>query len=241
MLSFADVDVRFPNGVHALRGATVQFGAGITGLVGRNGSGKSTLMKVAATSIKPARGSVTWNGDDAVRRPGAIRDVLGYVPQYFGVYQQLSALEFLEYLAALRRLSPRAARLRAAALLDRLGLGAVAKRRLGGYSGGMLRRVGIAAAFLADPQLIVLDEASVGLDHYERKNFLELLREHRDRCVLLTTHIYDDFAGAADRLIFMDQGAVVDSVTGIRDGALPDGRGSLEEFCERFVTSGSGP
>jgi ABC-2 type transport system ATP-binding protein len=238
MLSCTGVELRFPNGVHALRGVTMRLDPGITGIVGSNGSGKSTLMKVIATSITPTSGSITWNGDDALRRPDAIRDVLGYVPQYFGVYPQLTALEFLEYLASLRRLSPRPARLRAVALLDRLGLGAVAKRRLGGFSGGMLRRVGIAASFLGDPQLIVLDEPSVGLDHYERQNFLELLREHRDRCVLLSTHIYSDLTATADALIFMHEGSIVDSVAGIRGGALPGERGSVEELCERF-TSGS--
>jgi ABC-2 type transport system ATP-binding protein len=241
MLNCADIEVRFPSGVQALRGVSTRFEAGITGLIGRNGSGKSTLMKVVATSITATRGSLEWNGEDAVRRPDAIRAVLGYVPQYFGVYRQLTAMEFLEYLATLRRLSARSARLRAGALLDRLGLGSVAKRRLGGFSGGMLRRVGIAAAFLGDPQLIVLDEPSVGLDYYERVNFLELLREHRDRCILLSTHIYSDLAGTADRLVFMDQGSLVDSIAGIRGGTVPGGGASIEEICQRFITSDSRP
>ncbi|MDB5071343.1 MAG: transporter ATP-binding protein [Candidatus Eremiobacteraeota bacterium] len=239
MLQCTDLQVRFGNGVQALRGVTLRFDAGITGLVGRNGSGKSTLMKVIATSITPNGGSLAWNGEDAVRRPDVIRGVLGYVPQYFGVYQNLTAIEFLEYLAALRRIAPKAARARALELLDRLGLASAAKRRLGGFSGGMLRRVGIAAAFLGDPQLIVLDEPSVGLDQYERANFVALLEQYRDRTIVLGTHIFSDLAQTADALVFMDQGSVADSVTGLRAGAGVRRGEPVEAMCERFVMSGS--
>ncbi len=163
---------------------------GVLGLLGPNGAGKSSLMRILATVTKPSSGRVLWNDVDIVRNPDTLRNVLGYLPQDFGVYPNLNAYEFLEYLAAVKGIEAGTAKKRIGELLDLVNLTEAAKRPLGGYSGGMRQRVGIAQALLNDPQLLIVDEPTAGLDPEERVRFRNLLSElSGERIVILSTHI----------------------------------------------------
>ena len=144
--------------VRALNNIQLSLGSGVLGLLGPNGAGKSTLMRILATITQPTSGRVLWNDADIAKQPDALRTVLGYLPQDFGVYPHLNALEFLEYLAAVKGLPADAARTRIRELLELVNLTGAAKRPLGGYSGGMRQRIGIAQALLNDPQLLIVDE-----------------------------------------------------------------------------------
>jgi ABC-type multidrug transport system ATPase subunit len=183
---------------------------GMLGLVGPNGAGKTTLMRIIATLLAPTTGSVRWNGLDAGSNGQAIRARLGYLPQQFGVYPEFSARRFLRYLATLKGL-PRARRNRRVdEVLELVNLEADADRRLATYSGGMLQRVGIAQALLNDPDLLVVDEPTVGLDPSERVRFRTLLAGlTADRLVILSTHIVSDVEAVAGRLVVMRGGQVL--------------------------------
>jgi ABC-2 type transport system ATP-binding protein len=148
--------------VQALRSVQITLQPGILGLLGPNGAGKSTLMRILATIAKPSSGRVLWNGKDIAQNPDALRNILGYLPQDFAVYPNLNAIEFLEYLAAVKGIPTAAAKKRIAELLELVNLGDAAKRPLGGYSGGMRQRAGIAQALLNDPQLLIVDEPNRG-------------------------------------------------------------------------------
>src|SRR4029077_13279173 len=150
--------------VWGLKDFSLDVGPGILGLLGPNGAGKSTLMRILATITKPTQGTVTWNGTDIVRSPNSVRAVLGYLPQDFGVYPNLNAVEFLEYLAAAKGLDRKTARQRIQELLAVVNLVEAQCQPLGGYSGGMKQRVGIAQALLNDPKLLIVDEPTSGLD-----------------------------------------------------------------------------
>src|SRR5262249_50236187 len=147
-----------------LRDVSLDVGPGVLGLLGPNGAGKSTLMRILATITRPSSGEVFWDGQDIALHPNDLRAVLGYLPQDFGVYPHLNAMEFLTYLAAIKGLDRKAARHRIDELLQILNLVEVCRRPLGGYSGGMKQRIGIAQALLNDPQLLIVDEPTVGLD-----------------------------------------------------------------------------
>ena len=200
----------YRGGVAALRGVSLDLSPGIVGLLGPNGAGKSTLMRIVATVAKPSSGTVRWDGDDVVRDPRPLRRTIGYLPQDAGVYPHLDAREFLDYVAALKRLPARAAREQIGALLDELDLTAVAKRPLGTLSGGNRQRVAIAQALLGDPHLLVVDEPTVGLDPEQRVRFRDLLqRMARDRVILLSTHVVSDVETTADRIVLVAAGAVI--------------------------------
>jgi ABC-2 type transport system ATP-binding protein len=176
-----------------LRNFSLAVQDGILGLLGPNGAGKSTLMRILATITRPTEGTILWNGADVSKTPDSLRSVLGYLPQDFGVYPNLNAVEFLEYMAAIRGLNANSARKRINELLQLVNLVEAAKRPLGGYSGGMKQRVGIAQALLNDPQLLIVDEPTVGLDPEERVRFRNLLSDLScQRIVLLSTHIVSD-------------------------------------------------
>ena len=198
MLELVDVTKVYPGGKRAVDGVTLRLGPGLIGLLGPNGAGKSSLMRIAATVTRPTSGRVVFDGADVVARPDALRRVLGYLPQDFGVYPNLSAREFLGYLAAAKGIPARAARAQIDHLLELVNLADVGRRPLGGYSGGMLRRVGIAQALLGDPRVIIVDEPTAGLDPTERVRFRNLLSElAADRVVLLSTHIVSDVESVA--------------------------------------------
>ena len=194
-------------GVQALKDFTLKLTPGILGLLGPNGAGKSTLMRMLATITKPTEGTILWNGQDAVKDPEVIRSVLGYLPQDFGVYPNLSAQEFLEYMAAIKGMSGKKARQKISELLDLVNLREAARRPLGGYSGGMRQRVGIAQALLNDPQLLIVDEPTVGLDPEERVRFRNLLSDLAgERIIILSTHIVSDVEATATDIAIIHKG-----------------------------------
>ncbi len=209
-LNVEGVSKNYRGGVHALRGVQLSLEPGVLGLLGPNGAGKSTLMRILATITRPTSGRVLWNDVDIASRPDGLRQVLGYLPQDFGVYPNLNAIEFLEYLAAVKGLPAAAARKRIAELLDLVNLTSAAKRPLGGYSGGMRQRVGIAQALLNDPQLLIVDEPTAGLDPEERLRFRNLLSElSGERIVILSTHIVSDIEAVASGIAIMAQGELL--------------------------------
>lgn len=164
-------------------------------------------MRILATITRPTEGTVKWNGADIVRSPDILRAVLGYLPQDFGVYPNLNAVEFLEYMAAIKGLDARTSRRRIDELLQVVNLVNAARRPLGGYSGGMKQRVGIAQARLNDPQLLIVDEPTVGLDPEERVRFRSLLSDlSGDRIILLSTHIVSDVEATATEIVIVNQG-----------------------------------
>ena len=194
----------------ALRGLTLGLGHGVTGLLGPNGAGKSTLMNILATITRPSEGRVLLDGVDIERDPDAMRRVLGYLPQDFGVYPNLSAREFLDYLAAVKGVPRAAARTRIEELLDLLNLGSAANRPLGGYSGGMRQRVGIAQALLNDPAVLIVDEPTVGLVPEDRMLFRPLISDiSGTRIVILSTHIVSDLEATASRIALLEHGRLL--------------------------------
>ena len=196
--------------VSALRDFSLEVGPGILGLLGPNGAGKSTLMRILATITGATGGTVTWNGTDIARSPDTLRAVLGYLPQDFGIYPNLNAVEFLEYLAAAKGLDRGSARQRIDELLQVVNLVEARKRPLGGYSGGMKQRVGIAQALLNNPQLLIVDEPTAGLDPEERVRFRNLLSELAgERIVILSTHIVSDVEASATSIALISQGRLV--------------------------------
>jgi ABC-2 type transport system ATP-binding protein len=207
LLEMVDVTKVYRGGKRAVDGVTLRLGVGVIGLLGPNGAGKSSLMRIVTTVTRPSGGQVLFNGTDVVSRPNVLRRVLGYLPQDFGVYPNLTAREFLSYLAAVKGLPARSARARIDELLELVNLTEAGRRPLGKYSGGMLRRVGIAQALLADPRVLVLDEPTAGLDPEERVRFRNLLSElAADRVVLLSTHIVSDIESVADDIAIVAQG-----------------------------------
>ena len=193
-----------------LRDLRMEIGPGVVGLLGPNGAGKSTLMRILATVTRPTEGRVLWNDADIARTPDGLRSVLGYLPQDFGVYPHLTAREFLEYLAAAKGMDAGAARRRIDELLGVVNLGEVRDRALGGFSGGMKQRVGIAQALLNDPQLLIVDEPTAGLDPEERVRFRNLLSElSGERIVILSTHIVSDVEAIATDIAILGGGRLL--------------------------------
>ena len=209
-LVIENVSKHYGRDVWGLRDFSLELRPGVLGLLGPNGAGKSTLMRILATITRPTSGRVTWDGTDIVSHPDALREVLGYLPQDFGVYPNLSPLEFLEYLAAVRGLEPRTARRRIDELLELVNLIEVRKRPLGGFSGGMRQRVGIAQALLNDPRLLIVDEPTGGLDPEERVRFRNLLSDlSGDRIVILSTHIVSDVEATATHIALIAKGRLL--------------------------------
>jgi len=183
---------------------------GIIGLLGPNGAGKSTLMKILATISRPTHGTVNLDGHDLVKEPDHLRKVLGYLPQDFGVYPNLNAYEFLEYLAALKGVGGHGLKKRIEILLDNVNLTEAAKKPIGTYSGGMKQRIGIAQALLNDPKVLIFDEPTVGLDPEERVRFRNLVADLASDCiVLLSSHIVSDIETIADRVVVMKEGQLI--------------------------------
>lgn len=196
--------------VWGLKDFSLKVTPGILGLLGPNGAGKSTLMNILATITRPTAGSVFWNGVDILRQPDELRHVLGYLPQSFGVYPNLSAQEFLQYMAAIKGLDGRTGRRRIDELMQLVNLTEVRKRPLGGYSGGMKQRIGIAQALLNDPQLLIVDEPTVGLDPEERVRFRNLIADLAgERIVILSTHIVSDVEATATRIVIANHGHLI--------------------------------
>jgi len=213
-LVIEDVSKRYRGEVLALHKFSLELKPGVLGLLGPNGAGKTTLMSILATITRATEGRVLWNGTDVANDPDAIRSVLGYLPQDFGVYPNLSAVEFLQYLAAVKGLDAATAARRIDELLELVNLSDVRKRSLGGYSGGMKQRVGIAQALLNDPQLLIVDEPTAGLDPEERVRFRNLLSDlSGERIVILSTHIVSDVEATATDIALISKGTLVAHAT----------------------------
>ena len=206
-LSIHSVGKQYRRDFWGLRGFSLELEAGLLGLLGPNGAGKSTLMRILATITDKTEGMVTWNGVDISKHPDELRQVLGYLPQDFGVYPNLNAWEFLEYMAAIKSLDAKSAKRRIDELLQLVNLLDSAKRPLGGYSGGMRQRVGIAQTLLNDPQLLIVDEPTAGLDPEERVRFRNLLADlSGERIVILSTHIVSDVEATATSIAIINKG-----------------------------------
>lgn len=227
-LEFVDVSKVYGNGTLGVAGVSMRLEPGLVGLLGPNGAGKSSLMRIAATVTRPTSGRVLLDGADVTARPEPLRRNLGYLPQDFGVYPHLTAREFLSYLAAVKGLPATTARIRIGDLLELLDLAGAAKRPLGKYSGGMLRRVGIAQALLADPRVLIVDEPTAGLDPEQRVVFRNMLADlAADRIVLLSTHIVSDVESVAADIAIMAGGRLL--VRGNPDELLWHARGRVWE------------
>ena len=198
--------------IQALDQVTLQINPGMFGLLGPNGAGKTTLLRIVATLLKPTHGRVTVDGFDVSdrRQKWVIKQLLGFLPQELGLYNGLSPAEFLDYIATLKNLHNPHVRAEAVAQVMALtGLRTVAHQRIGTLSGGMKRRVGIAQALLGDPQLLIVDEPTAGLDPEERVRFRNLLAGlAAERIVILSTHIVEDIAATCNMMAVLDQGRV---------------------------------
>ncbi len=198
----------------AVRDLSFRCGPGVLGLIGPNGSGKTTLMRMIATLLPQTEGTLYWNGQDTRTHGSELRQVLGYIPQDFGVYPEFSARQFLRYLAAMKGLPRDLAWRRVDEVLEVVHMERFADRRLRTYSGGMKQRIGIAQALLNDPELLIVDEPTVGLDPEERIRFRMLLTGFTtNRLVILSTHIISDVESMAGRLIVMREGYVLSDTT----------------------------
>jgi ABC-2 type transport system ATP-binding protein len=201
----------YANGVRALRGVSLTIPTGMFGLLGPNGAGKSTLMRTIATLQAPDAGTIQLGSIDVLRDQDAVRRVLGYLPQDFGVYPNVDAITMLSHFAALKGVSDGQQRKQVVeALLQRVNLWQVRKNKLGGYSGGMRQRFGIAQALLGNPRLIIVDEPTAGLDPEERNRFLNLLAEIGEQVVvILSTHIVEDVADLCTNMAIIAGGEVL--------------------------------
>ena len=210
-LAIAGLSKTYPNGVRALDGVTLSIPPGMYGLLGPNGAGKSTLMRTLATLQDADAGSVRFGSLDVLRDKPAVRRILGYLPQDFGVYPKVSALDMLDHLARLKGLDERGVRRDTVErLLRQVNLWDVRKKALGGYSGGMRQRFGIAQALLGDPRLVIVDEPTAGLDPEERVRVHNLLADIGDDVVvILSTHIVSDVSDLCARMAIIHRGRVL--------------------------------
>ena len=207
MLELQDVTKTFGKQATAVADLSLRLAPGVVGLIGHNGAGKTTLMQMIATLTKPSSGRILLDGTDIVARPEAMRRRLGYLPQDFGVYRNVSALEFMQYFAALKGVRDPA---RIRRLLELVNLHDQAGRQASSFSGGMLRRLGIAQAMLNDPDVLVVDEPTAGLDPEERLRFRNLLAELGfNKLVIISTHIVSDVESIAGQLAIMRKGRLV--------------------------------
>ena len=195
---------------YALSDFSLRLENGILGLLGPNGAGKSTLMKIIATISRPTRGTITLNGVNVIEDPNSLRKVIGYLPQDFGVYPNLTGYEFLRYIASLKGIGGPNLKTRLMQLLESVNLADASKRQIGTYSGGMKQRIGIAQVLLNDPKLLIFDEPTVGLDPHERVQFRNLISELAgDRIIILSSHIVSDIEAVADQVAIMKGGKLI--------------------------------
>lgn len=189
---------------------SLKLNNGIIGLLGPNGAGKSTLMKMIATISNPTSGSITLDGRDIAKHPNDMRQSLGYLPQDFGVYPNLTGYEFLEYIAALKGIGGVNLKTKVLQLLEGVNLIEASKKPIGSYSGGMKQRIGIAQVLLNDPKILIFDEPTVGLDPEERVRFRNLISELANDCIIiLSSHIVSDIETIADEVAIMKDGKLI--------------------------------
>jgi ABC-type multidrug transport system ATPase subunit len=210
MLNLHDVSHVYANGTRALDHVTLSIPRGMYGLLGPNGAGKSTLMRTIATLQTPTEGTIRFGEVDVIAEPEKLRRTLGYLPQDFGVYPRVSAYEMLDHMAVLKGVASAAdRRATVETLLQQVNLWSVRKKTLSGFSGGMRQRFGIAQALIGNPELIIVDEPTAGLDPEERNRFLNLLAEIGENVVvILSTHIVEDVSDLCPRMAVLADGRV---------------------------------
>jgi ABC-2 type transport system ATP-binding protein len=211
MLQIEKLTHLYPNGTRALDGVDLAIPVGMFGLLGPNGAGKSTLMRTVATLQTPTSGKITFDNIDVIQSPELLRRTLGYLPQDFGVYPRVSAYDMLDHMAVLKGIAGRPERKETVeTLLQQTNLWNVRKKALAGFSGGMRQRFGIAQALIGNPELIIVDEPTAGLDPEERNRFLNLLGEiGNDVVVILSTHIVEDVADLCPRMAVLAGGRIL--------------------------------
>jgi ABC-2 type transport system ATP-binding protein len=225
-LQITNLSKTYANGVQALKNISLTIPRGMFGLLGPNGAGKSTLIRTIATLQEPDEGSIQFGDLDLLRQQDRVRQTLGYLPQEFGVYPHVTAERLLTHFAVLKGITDRRARRE---IVDRLlrqtNLYDVRKKKLGGYSGGMRQRFGVAVALLGNPTLIIVDEPTAGLDPAERVRFLNLLSDvGEDAVVVLSTHIVDDVLELCSRVAIIDKGAILLEAEPLQAVAAMQGR-----------------
>jgi ABC-2 type transport system ATP-binding protein len=223
-LTITGLSKTYPDGVKALKNLSLSIGNNMFGLVGPNGAGKSTLMRTVATLQDPDAGTIDLDGIDVLRQKDQVRRILGYLPQEFGVYPKISALDMLHHLAVMKGMTSSSERKETVdALLQQTNLWDIRKKSLSTFSGGMKQRFGIAQALLGNPRLIIVDEPTAGLDPTERNRFLNLLSSvASDRTVILSTHIVDDVRQLCPRMAIIASGEL------LLEGAPNDTLAALE-------------
>jgi ABC-type multidrug transport system ATPase subunit len=216
MLKIKDLTKTYPSGVRALNGVDLEISPGVFGLLGPNGSGKTTLMKILATLLEPDSGSAQMDGLDLLSDKHGTRKVLGYLPQEFGLYPTLTAEQTLHYFAKLKGVHDKKERgALVDVLLERVNLADVRRQRVGGFSGGMRQRLGVAQALIGNPQLLIVDEPTAGLDPEERVRFHNLLGETagEETVVMLSTHIVSDVSSLCSHVAIIRKGEILTSTT----------------------------
>ena len=201
---------------------SIRMQPGLYGLLGANGAGKTTLMRMICTILKPTEGAIYYEGKDVFEMDEKYRDLLGYLPQEFGFYPELTVKEYLKYISALKGLRQAIARKRIKELLELTGMEKNSSKKMKELSGGMQRRVGIAQSLLNDPKILILDEPTAGLDPVERIRFRNLIGQlSNDRIVLLSTHIVSDIEAIAKEVFVMKEGRIIE-------------RGTINEMCRKL-------
>ena len=230
MLNIKALTKTYPGQIQALRNVDLEIQPGMFGLLGPNGAGKTTLMKILATLLEPDSGTAGMNGIDLIKDKHSTRKMLGYLPQEFGLYPTLTAEQTLHYFARLKGVSDKNERSALVdALLERVNLQAERRQRVGGFSGGMRQRLGIAQALIGNPQLIIVDEPTAGLDPEERVRFHNLLAETagEDTVVMLSTHIVSDISSLCSDMAIIRKGEILASTTPLQ--AVSELTGSIWE------------
>lgn len=244
MLSITNLTHIYANGTRALDDVSLEIPRGMFGLLGPNGAGKSTLMRTIATLQSPTSGSIKFGELDVIKEPEMLRRTLGYLPQDFGVYPRVSAYDMLDHMAILKGISSGKERKETVeTLLNQVNLWNVRKKAIAGFSGGMRQRFGIAQALIGNPQLIIVDEPTAGLDPEERNRFLNLLAEIGENVVIiLSTHIVEDVADLCPRMAVLAGGRIqqegaplelIDSLKG-RVWRTAIEKSELEDYRQRF-------
>ena len=210
LLSLQGIGKEYRDGFWGVRDMDLDVVPGVLGFLGPNGAGKSTLMRIMASVTRPTTGKICWNGRDIWANVKEYRKVIGYLPQDFGVYPQLNSLEFLNYIAAMKGITGKAGRRQVHELLALVNLEYAQNLPIGKMSGGMRQRVGIAQALLGNPQILIVDEPTVGLDPQERLRFRNLLADlSAERIVVFSTHIVSDIAAIANRIAIAASGQLI--------------------------------
>jgi len=227
MLVVENLSKTYSGGVRALDGITIEIPYGMFGLLGPNGAGKTTFMRIIATLLDPDTGKISWKDIDVLKEPHKFKKVLGYLPQDFGVYKNIPAYQMLYHFAVLKGYSPgKETRKLVDYWLDRVNLYNDRKRKLGEYSGGMRQRFGIAVSLIGNPEILIVDEPTAGLDPAERRRFLNLLSElGENRTVILSTHIVDDVEELCDNMAIIKSGRIL--VKGKTDDIVSALRGKV--------------